>query len=58
MSQKQELIEQNDGHFWIHGSQITLIKLLYTLQQTEIFCCRPVLFLTTFSKSVKLNNSV
>ena len=31
ISQKQELIEQNDDHFWIQRAQITLKKLLYTL---------------------------
>ena len=37
MSQKQEMIEQNDGHFWIQRAQITFQKLLYTLNETEIF---------------------
>ena len=37
ISKKQELIEQNDGHFWIKRPQITLKKFLYTLQQTDIF---------------------
>ena len=32
ISQKQNLIEQKDGHFWIQRTQITLKKLLYTLQ--------------------------
>ena len=33
ISQKQGLIQQNDGHFWIQRAQITLKKLLSTLQQ-------------------------
>ena len=40
MSQKQELIEQNDVHFWTQPARITLKKLLSTLQQNV---CWPVL---------------
>ena len=53
MSQKQELIEQNDGYFRIQRPQITLKKLFYTLQQTKNFFCRPVFFV---SDEPKLRN--
>ena len=36
ISQKQELIEKNNGHFWLQRAEITL-KKLYTQQQTEFF---------------------
>ena len=35
--QDQELIEESDRHYWIQRCQITLEKLVPTLQQTEIF---------------------
>ena len=35
-SRKQELIEQNDGHFWIQRVLITLEKLLSTLHQMAV----------------------
>ena len=31
---KKELIEQNDGYFWIQRAKITVEKLLSTLQQS------------------------
>ena len=37
ISQKQELIEQNYDHFLFQSSQITLQKLLSTLQLREFF---------------------